>query len=313
MNYFLIGQLLYLFIYIEVDMQPTQPPFTVNGLFQNMRIRIVGSPEIPFFYANDLCSALKIVNITHALAGFGPTDIVSSEQRRIHKITTYKPYGDTVRVDNTVALLTERGAYRLIISAKGPAADDLRNYVFDLLEEVRRREKNKLILETDEKIRQFTIEQGKREKEYQELKQELKDYEKNNPCIYAFHKSIGEGNPYFHIPARDRYTPPRQIKYEDLEYDTSSRGRLYKYTTRPTAQDYTDFTFIGKIYGISEDIMGELQNDGLRINDAAYEHSVYVTEPLNDDIPHKIARDEKRGLTEDQRNELAAMMRWACV
>jgi hypothetical protein len=110
----------------------------ITTLFgSNIKVRTVGPPQSPFYYAKDICDALGIKNPTMAASTMSPGDIVSRSQRATHHITTYRLYGKTMRVDNTILLLTEQGAYNLVMHSKGPVADQMRQFIVGLMREAR--------------------------------------------------------------------------------------------------------------------------------------------------------------------------------
>ncbi len=107
--------------------------FSINQWFNSHPIRIVGSPEEPFFYAEDLAIVLGFENIDQALSNVNRKDIVSPKPRRKQNITTYRLHEDTMVADPTVVLLTESGAYKMIISSKSSIARPFQDHIFSLI------------------------------------------------------------------------------------------------------------------------------------------------------------------------------------
>ena len=95
-----------------------QNQFAINEFFNNQPIRVIGSPDEPFFYASDIGDILGIKNIATSIKNFDEMELVTPEVRIEHKLVTYRKYGDKFRRDDTITLLTEYGVYRLILCSK---------------------------------------------------------------------------------------------------------------------------------------------------------------------------------------------------
>ena len=118
--------------------------FTINGFFNNLPIRIIGTPEEPFFYDNDIGTILGIKNIATSITGFDDTEIVTPDVRQKYNLVTYYKYRDTLRRDDRIVLFTEFGVYRLILCSRSLIAKDFKKYVYQLIKNTRNTEKQKL-------------------------------------------------------------------------------------------------------------------------------------------------------------------------
>ncbi len=94
--------------------------FSITTTFNNRPIRIIGSPNEPFFYASEIAAVLNLTNLTRYMDGFDTTETVSPEKRIECGIVTYRKYGDSIRKSNKVLLLTESGLYKFILSSNAP-------------------------------------------------------------------------------------------------------------------------------------------------------------------------------------------------
>ncbi len=114
-----------------------QPEFEINRFFNELPIRILNSHQIPFFYVEDVARVLGIKRIRASLRDLSEKEIVSQAMRQKYNITTYKKYKDTFRPNNTVILVTEFGVYRLIMNSRSQLADKFRDFVYDVLYQLR--------------------------------------------------------------------------------------------------------------------------------------------------------------------------------
>lgn len=106
----------------------------VNEYFNGFNIRIVGTKEVPMFYAPDIGDILGIEKIRNTIKDFGPNDLVSAEIREQYKITTYRADG---KKDNRIHLLTLQGVIRLINISRKAYAEEFRKFVADLVNKIR--------------------------------------------------------------------------------------------------------------------------------------------------------------------------------
>ncbi len=245
--------------------------FSINQWFNNLPIRIIGSPEEPFFYAADLAAVLGIKNIRSSLINASEKDIVSAEQRRKYNITTYKKYGTGMRVDPTMILLTERGAYGFIYRSKAQVAGPLQDFIADLIHKARMASKTSL----------GSIDPNDT-KQLRRVTNELDTYKTKIATLFLFKMRI-DGDPYNFIPeneidkyARDmsnKYGPPETVK------------NLYKLTDRATPLDHATFKLYAKIYDSTKEALHSLPSDDMvSITEEAHKHIVYFTRkpPIED-------------------------------
>jgi prophage antirepressor-like protein len=234
--------------------------FQINTFFNNLPIRIIGTPEEPFFYASDIGDVLGLTKVSMSIKNFDETELVTPEVRAGNNLITYRKYKDEMRRDDSVILLTEYGVYRLILCSKSVIAKDFKRHIYQIIKNARLAERGKLeVIDKDDlKKLHETID---------ELKKSQADYAKYNPAIYVFSREIND-NPYKHIPA-DQVDREIAREYDDIA------STLYKFTTEPTAEDYTKSTLHAKIYGDSEQIMDELLEGALEIMPKALKHNRY--------------------------------------
>jgi prophage antirepressor-like protein len=109
----------------------------INHFFNELPIRIVNSHQFPFFYAEDISKVLGIKRVKASIANFTEKEIVSPELRRKYNITTYQKYRTGVRRNDKIILLTEFGVYRLLMNSRSQLADKFRDFVYDVLYQLR--------------------------------------------------------------------------------------------------------------------------------------------------------------------------------
>jgi hypothetical protein len=251
------------FTTIQMERQDNSA-FSINGFFNNLPIRIIGSPEEPFFYASDIAAILGIQKISYYLKGFDETEIVTPEKRLQHGLITYKLYKKGPRRDDRIILLTEHGVYRFVINSRSELARPFKLHIYELIRQSRISEKEKLIAISNENITHLQEINMKMNKDY-------KDYQKYNPAIYVFRKKI-DTSPYNHIlvDERDDY-------FENDENLDESARFLYKYTTHPRPEDYTAYDPYAKLFGNSREMMDELGGESINTTAKAAEYCVYKT------------------------------------
>lgn len=93
--------------------------FSINKYINSLHVGIIDTHDGPFFYAEDLTAAMSVdlKNIR-----LNDKDIVTSDQRKQYNLCTYRKVCNEWHVDNTVKLLTEQGAYNVIMCSKSSLA-----------------------------------------------------------------------------------------------------------------------------------------------------------------------------------------------
>ena len=254
---------------IQPDEQPEQTDnsvFSINTWFNNLPVRIIGSPEEPFFYAKDLAAILGIKHVGTSIKNFSQIDIVTPEMRIKYNLITYRKYKKDVRRDDSVVLLTEYGAYRLIFSSRSVIAQDFRAHIYETVHNIRLKETAKLIVIEPEKLQAITA-------ELSDLKSIVEKYQKYNPAIYVFF-TVVNGNPYDCMLPEDR--DPDIKKYKSCK-------KLYKFTTKPTAADYTNYRLYAEIYGTNGHIMDTLSEYSLELKSKSLKYCRYIPDCDFDD------------------------------
>ena len=106
----------------------------INQYFNGLNIRIIGTNEVPMFYANDIGKILGIDKIRNTINTFGPNDLVSPEQRKQYNVITYRSNG---KKDHKIHLLTLQGVIRLINISRKSYAEDFRVFIAALVNSIR--------------------------------------------------------------------------------------------------------------------------------------------------------------------------------
>ncbi len=170
---------------ISTTSMPTCSEFNINTFFNNLPIRIIGTPSEPFFYASDLSTVLGLTKTRTTITGknsiFREKDIVSKEQRKQHNLVTYRLYKGEWRVDNRAILLTERGAYKLILTSQSSIAWDFQDYIFDFIHNERKKFTNPLVVSNQNDIAAMNEINTR-------LTTELDKYHDTLPLVYVFKK-----------------------------------------------------------------------------------------------------------------------------
>lgn len=123
---------------IKENIDTCDSKFDINTWFNNMPIRIIWTPDGPFFYANDVGKVLRIAKIRNSVKDFDETEIVTPETRKKHNLVTYQKCGNKMRVNNKVILLTEFGVYRLIINSRSQLSKSFKSFIYNVLSEARK-------------------------------------------------------------------------------------------------------------------------------------------------------------------------------
>ena len=249
---------------IKVEEQTEQPDnsvFSINTWFNDLPIRIIGTPEEPFFYATDIGTVLNIKQISVAIKKFDETEIVAPITRDRHNLITYRKYKNEMRRNDKIVLLTEFGVYRLIINSRSDIGMALKTYIYEIIRTVRRDEQTRLNVINSENVKLLND-------KIAHLETFAADIQKYNPSIYVFCITVN-GNP------RDIILPEDRDPYVG-KYFKDKCKKLYKITTKPNANDYTSFNLIAKIYGDSDEIMDSLFEDTIDINPVSLEYCRYI-------------------------------------
>lgn len=252
----------------------------ITNWFNKLPVRIVGDNTEPYFYAQDIGDILGIKNIRMSIKKFTNIEIVSKNVRDARNIVTYKLVDGKPRRDDNIILLTEPGVYRLVMKSKSPVANELRQYIYDILCNARRAE-----------LQRLNIIEAK----YNEIlpilethKFHMQDYQDRlirNPTWYLFKTVItGEdgspSDPYLYVDAADRN--PDGITGRPRE-------QLYLCTYEPTPNDFTKKTLVAKLYGFKVEIQDYFGQNSLDTNPNTLEKRIYMTsEPCDEDTPDGI-------------------------
>lgn len=243
--------------------------FSINSFFNNLPIRVIGTPDNPFIYAADLADVLGLKgSFRRVINKFDDIDIVSPAERSRYNLKTYRMEKRGKIASDNIILLKEAGAYRLIIHSKKEIARDFRIHISNLIHESRIKEKEKLVITNQDDFVKLKI-------QYENLQTELREYKRETPILYVFG-----------ITRDEKFNTREYIKNEEIDSDDFHifTRVLTKYTYAPTATDYTQFNLFAKIYGYTKNIfMGYLQSDEDTIC-VAYEVSEIMAFNTSDEI-----------------------------
>ena len=221
--------------------------FDINTFYNDLPIRIVGTHVDPFFYACDLGNVLGLRNVATSITHFTHHDIVTPEMRRAHNIVTTKLHRGQLVRDDRIVLLTERGAFMLLMNSKSPAAEPFITFIFNTMRDIRLAAHTKLHMQPAGPSNPELV------KEVERLTEDNRIFHTNAPIMYVYSRKI-EG------PIGE------MIRASDLDEDIHPDGVveeedgciLYKYTTRLSPADRTEMTFVGnycvKFAEVGEDI-----------------------------------------------------------
>lgn len=248
----------------------------LNEFFNSLPIRVIGSHEMPLFYARDILDVLGISNITKALNGFSEMEIVSRDLRNQKGITTYRTNG---RKNNKMILLTEFGVYRILANNNSQLGEKFRAWFYQVLFSIRvqgffRVDKKLEITKT--RNEDLLKSEGKLKSSNMLLKQKLKAFCNLTDCIFLFempnnYKKIQASKV---VPHEDQYdSDDSEFSFSEDEYDeidnwdrycadfpedAEDRKYLYKVTENPSPNDYSNYTFVSKIYVKDAKLSNEL-------------------------------------------------------
>lgn len=112
---------------IHISTSSYTSTFSINKYINSLHVGIIDTHDGPFFYAEDLAAVMSvdIQNIR-----LSDKDLVTSAQRKQYNLCTYRNTCNEWCVDNTVKLLTEQGAYNVIMSSKSPLAAPFQQSIY---------------------------------------------------------------------------------------------------------------------------------------------------------------------------------------
>jgi prophage antirepressor-like protein len=181
--------------YSDLNSCAESPQIEINRFFNELPIRILNSHEEPFFYLEDIAKILAIKNPRKTVANFEGREIVTLDQRQKYNIVTYKIHrGKPVRDDRKI-LLTEAGVYRIIFTTKSQLSGVFRDWVYDVLRQLRLtgeykvnaelqqlKTVNETLLKENNHLKQFTDDLIKKQDKFKNLCEKLYLVEfPNNP------------------------------------------------------------------------------------------------------------------------------------
>ncbi len=184
----------------------------INRFFNQLPIRILGTHEEPAFYANEIAKILVIKDTRSSLRNFSPKEIVQPVDRKRLGIKTYRIYKDkNPREDPNMILLTIRGVYRMMMNSRTEIAEKFRDWVFDVLEELRLVGK----YEVEQKLEKLKTINEQQLQEIGQLKTYITELEKQQEKLENFSEKIY----LIEIPNDIRKITQQNVSEEDLESD----------------------------------------------------------------------------------------------
>jgi hypothetical protein len=239
--------------------------FSINGFFNNLPIRIIGTPEEPFFYADDIAAMLGGSGaLWKSLKKFGESEIVTPAIRKERGIITYRELCGCFTIDQSMILLTELGAYRLIMVSRSDKAEKFKKYLLALMKNARLAETSKL-----NTISSIDALQGKAIV----LKNKLEGRRRHYPNIFVFKTIKYDNLEDYPLPLADL------DKYMIDDFDPT-QSILFKYTCRPSVVGHTMYTLYAKIYGNCTDLIYRLRTKTVLDDPEVLHHTWYLTEEL---------------------------------
>jgi prophage antirepressor-like protein len=145
----------------------------INEFFNELEVRIVGTPEEPYFYCCDVARILGIQNPRPLINSYEDHEQISQETRKEMNIVTRNSLG---AVDNSISLLSEAGIYRMLFTSRKSIAIKFRKFVCDLLKSLRLKTKERLRTELSsfvKRLNEYEIENINLKKENTSVKSRL--------------------------------------------------------------------------------------------------------------------------------------------
>lgn len=262
---------------LEQDFIEDKADFSINEWFNNLPIRILGSPDEPFFYASDIAKVLGIVRVSSSVKNFTHIDIVTPEQRKDYGIITTKLHRGKLVRDDKIILLTELGAYKLVMTSRAENSELFREFICKKISEIRKNEKIRL-----KTLAERATSIGNEIELIKEFESELKLYKELAPMVYVFKRDIDTSiDKIIHKSDIDNYLYQSQLDNEEV-----LSGTLYKYTTNKTAHDFTNFKLVCAFCTSVDELFNELDIHDLHapVNMRTLPHSRYVIDMPPEDL-----------------------------
>lgn len=190
--------------------------FSINRMFNNLPIRIIGSSQRPIFYLHEICDVLKLgtnkhINrfVNHVLE---PEHYVSIQELESNDLDVYDING---RPNSNIVMINEDGVYVLLYRSNTQIGHSFRRFVNDLLKEIRNKEIEQLKV-INEKL---MVETGKHKAFITRLRNEQLSLENFVDKIYVFQIGIDatliDDYKSFHAEDRIRSEDPNWTWVDD--------------------------------------------------------------------------------------------------
>lgn len=227
--------------------------FEINRFFNELPIRIIGTHEYPCFYADDIGAVLKLKRVRKSLENFGPREIVTRDQRENMGLVTY---GRDGKKYDRIILLTEFGVYRLMFTTHSQLAEQFRDWVYDVLHELRMKGR----YEVEAELQKLRITDQENKTQIKKLLAKQEQFKNLADTLYLFEvphdpTRIVQRNtlPEDSIDDDDVDFPPEYNRIDNLELylrinpDGPSQ-HTYKITSSPTPNDHSRLAYKHKVW-----------------------------------------------------------------
>ena len=190
----------------------------IKAFNENNNITIKGTYEEPLFRSSDIGLILEISNISNSIKDYDETE------KKLIQI-------DTVGGKQHVSFLTEKGLYNILFTSRKPVAKTFKNWVCDVIKEIRlngKYELEKQLKEKDEKLKEKDDKIGEIENHNKKLIEEAEQVKlmDKTPIIYIYNIDTRNPNPELKIGCSQNYyeriKPYKQTnKFGKIEFTVS--------------------------------------------------------------------------------------------
>lgn len=220
----------------------------IKAFNENNNITIKGTCEDPMFKASDIGLILEISNINHSIKDYDET-----EKKLIHI--------DTVGGKQYVSFLTEKGLYNILFTSRKPIAKNFKNWVCDIIKEIRlngKYELEKQLIEKEEQLKEKDEKMVEIEQHNKKLIEEAEQFKMidKTPVIYIYNIDTRNQNPELKIGCSQNYyeriKPYKQTnKFGKIEFTVSVYNTDLKKFENYIHYVLNDYKINGEVFKIS--------------------------------------------------------------
>lgn len=175
----------------------------LSTMINSLNIRIVGSYEKPWFYAEDVAKALGVTKLQRLDDDVKVTD----EKKKARGITTRRIRNNKFINSSNAVLITEHGLLTYLYKSRNERAKMIAKNLSRILIAIRIGQNRSLNVMPFEQVEEM-------QKENKSLKKVNKSYKKNVSTLHIFRKDNINENAYDHVPPADLKesynTPPNK-------------------------------------------------------------------------------------------------------